>query len=76
MLQDISAGLNRVTLPVKIVVGDRDQVERNRDPRVIFAPFLPQVRFTVFSGVGHLSPLEAPDVLADACTAIRQISAR
>ncbi len=70
MLQDISAGLNRVTLPVEIVVGDRDQVERDEDLRVAFASFLPQAGFTVLSGVGHLSPLEAPDAVADACTAM------
>jgi len=36
----------------------------------VFARFLPQATFRQLRGVGHLSPLEAPDALADACNAL------
>jgi pimeloyl-ACP methyl ester carboxylesterase len=54
MIQDISRGVNRVTMPVTIVVGDRDRVERSEDLRAIFAPLLPKAHGTVLPGVGHL----------------------
>jgi pimeloyl-ACP methyl ester carboxylesterase len=69
MIEDISAGLSAVTLPVTVVIGDRDQVEHEATLRETFARFLPQATFQVLKGFGHLSPLEAPDELADACTA-------
>jgi hypothetical protein len=53
---------------VTVVVGDRDQVEHETALREIFARFLPQATFRVLKGVGRLSPLEAPDAVADACT--------
>ena len=67
MIQDVTAGLDAVRLPVTVVVGDRDQVEHEAALRDIFARFLPQTSFRVLQGIGHLSPLEAPDALADAC---------
>jgi len=36
----------------------------------VFARFLPQTTFRRLRGVAHLSPLEAPDALADACNAL------
>jgi pimeloyl-ACP methyl ester carboxylesterase len=69
MIEDISAELNAVTVPVTVVIGDRDQVEHEPALRKTFTRFLPQATFRVLPGIGHLSPLEAPDALADACTA-------
>ena len=66
MLQSY-AGLDAVRLPVTVVVGDRDQVEHEAALRDTFARFLPQTSFQVLLGIGHLSPLEAPDALADVC---------
>jgi 3-oxoadipate enol-lactonase len=66
MVQDISAGLAGVTTPTIVVVGDRDQVEHEQALRDAFARFLPQAMFRVLEGVGHLSPLQAPDAIADA----------
>ena len=68
MIEDVSAGLDAVTLPVTVVIGNRDQVEHEAALRQIFAPLLPQATFRVLEGVGHLSPLEAPDAVAEACT--------
>ena len=67
MIQDVSAGLDAVTVPVTAVIGDRDQVEHGAALREIFGRFLPHATFRVLKGVGHLSPLEAPDAIADAC---------
>jgi pimeloyl-ACP methyl ester carboxylesterase len=69
MIEDVSAGLAAVTVPVTVVIGDRDQVEHEPALRESFARFLPRATFRVLKGIGHLSPLEAPDELADACTA-------
>jgi len=66
MIEDVSAGLSEVTVPVTVVIGDRDQVEHEPALREIFARFLPQATFGVLKGIGHLSPLEAPNELADA----------
>jgi pimeloyl-ACP methyl ester carboxylesterase len=35
--------------------------------REIFARLLPHTIFRVLNGVGHLSPLEAPDAVAEVC---------
>jgi 3-oxoadipate enol-lactonase len=70
MIEDVTAGLGAVKLPVIVVVGDRDQVEHETALREIFACFLPQTSFRVLHGIGHLSPLEAPDALADACKSL------
>ena len=68
MIEDVSAGLAAVTVPVTVAIGDLDQVEHEGGLRAVFARFLPHATFRVLKGVGHLSPLEAPDALADACT--------
>ena len=70
MIEDVTAGLDAVKLPVAVIVGDRDQVEHEVALRKIFARFLPQASFLVLQGIGHLSPLEAPDALANACKSL------
>jgi pimeloyl-ACP methyl ester carboxylesterase len=67
MIEDISAGLDAVTIPVSIIVGNRDQVEHESALRKVFGRLLPQATFRVLENIGHLSPLEAPGELADAC---------
>lgn len=42
MVEDVSAGLDAVTIPVAVVVGDRDQVEHEAALREIFSRFLPR----------------------------------
>ena len=70
VIEDVTAGLDAVKLPVAVIVGDRDQVEHEVALRKIFARFLPQASFLVLQGIGHLSPLEAPDALANACKSL------
>jgi pimeloyl-ACP methyl ester carboxylesterase len=67
MIEDVSAGLGAVSIPVSIIVGSRDRVEHEPALREVFGRLLPQATFRVLEGVGHLSPLEAPGELADAC---------
>jgi pimeloyl-ACP methyl ester carboxylesterase len=70
MIEDVSAGLSAVTVSVTVVIGDRDQIENEPALRKTFARFLPQATFRLLKGIGHLSPLEAPNELADACSAL------
>jgi 3-oxoadipate enol-lactonase len=73
MLEDVSAGLDKVIIPVQVVVGDRDRVERQDDLRASLTPALPQARFRLLAGVGHLSPLESPAAVAEACTSMHRL---
>lgn len=70
MIEDISDGLGDITIPVSVVVGSRDRVEHETSLRKIFGRLLPQARFRILEGVGHLSPLEAPDEVAQICAAL------
>lgn len=53
-----------------VVVGECDQVEHHDTLKEVFARFLPQATFRRLRGVGHLSPMQPPDALADACNAL------
>ena len=67
MTQDVSAGLEGITLPVEVLIGEHDQVEREAALRPAIARLLPQATFTIVPDVGHLLPLEAPKAIALAC---------
>ncbi len=67
MTQDVSAGLQGVTLPVNVLIGGYDQVEREAVLRPAVSRVLPQATFTIVPEVGHLLPLEAPEAVALAC---------
>jgi pimeloyl-ACP methyl ester carboxylesterase len=67
MIEDVSTGLQAVTIPTIVVIGDRDRVENQSALRQAFGRFLPHATFRVLAGVGHLSPLEQPGELAAAC---------
>lgn len=67
MVQDVSTGLRAVSIPIAVVVGDRDRVEHESALRQAFGRFLPHATFQLLAGVGHLSPLERPGELAAAC---------
>jgi pimeloyl-ACP methyl ester carboxylesterase len=61
MIEDVSAGLAAVMVPALVIIADRDQVEHEDAVRHVFARFLPRANFLNLKGVGHLSPLEAPE---------------
>jgi pimeloyl-ACP methyl ester carboxylesterase len=67
MLLDISAAQQPVALPLNVVVGSLDVVEREAVLRDKLPPLFPQAVFKILSGIGHLSPLEAPAAIAEVC---------
>ncbi len=67
MTQDVSAALQGVTLPVDVLIGDHDQIERGAVLRPALSRLLPQATFTIVPEMGHLLPLEAPEAVALAC---------
>ena len=75
MSADISAAVGRLALPVDILVGEHDQVEREPALRAAFADLLPSASFTVVPGAGHLLPLEAPQAIAARCERMIRASA-
>lgn len=67
ILADIKDGLELVTVPVLILVGDKDEVERQQVLEPLFGAILPGAEFRMLADVGHLSPIEAPAQVAQAC---------
>jgi pimeloyl-ACP methyl ester carboxylesterase len=66
---DSVALLPGLHVPAVVVVGDEDGVTPLSEARTM-AQALPDAVLTVLPGVGHLSPLEAPDAVAAALTAL------
>lgn len=67
MTADLGADFSGLRVPVTILVGDRDRVEQAEALRNLYAAILPDAEFRVIEGVGHLSPVEAPEAIAEAC---------
>ncbi|MDB5576558.1 MAG: putative hydrolase [Bradyrhizobium sp.] len=61
---DISTQVAAIAVPVCVVAGSADQVEKEDALRKAILPLIPDARFEIIEGAGHLSPLEAPDELA------------
>ncbi len=57
------AGLKKITCPVLIVVGEKDDLFI--EPSRIMAEAIPDCRHVMLEGVGHMTAIEAPDRLAD-----------
>ena len=68
MVQDVSAGLTDVDIPVLVIAGNHDRVE----PPAVLAdhllPLMSHASMTVPEDTGHLSPLEVPDQVASHIT--------
>lgn len=64
MAVDISVAASKIEVPVDVVVGNADKVETEEVLRKEVPRFIRNVRFHILDGVGHLSPLEAPDEIA------------
>jgi pimeloyl-ACP methyl ester carboxylesterase len=67
MVEDVTPIQASVTVPVSVIVGERDQVEHESVLRETFSAVLPQARFTILKDIGHLSPLEAPEDVTNMC---------
>ena len=64
MAIDISVAASTIQVPVDVIVGNADKVETEALLRKEVPRFIRNVRFHILDGVGHLSPLEAPDEIA------------
>ncbi|MFF8860791.1 alpha/beta fold hydrolase [Streptomyces sp. NPDC015139] len=64
LVQDVSAGVAAIEVPVLVLAGSHDKV----DPPAVLADHLlsliPTASLTVLKDTGHLSPLEVPDQVA------------
>lgn len=69
MTQDVAGEAAGIEVPVVVIVGQEDRVEREDALRASFSSVLTGVGFTVLPGVGHLAPLEAPAELVEAIRA-------
>ncbi|RKP46359.1 alpha/beta fold hydrolase [Trinickia fusca] len=69
MREDITADVAAIDVPVLVIAGERDQVDRVETLQAELLPRIAHARLEVLPGIGHLSPLEAPSAVA---AAIRQ----
>jgi pimeloyl-ACP methyl ester carboxylesterase len=70
MVLDISEQAASITVPVCVIVGSADQVEKEAAVRESLLPLVPHAKFKTIEGVGHLSPLEGPDEVAGAISGL------
>jgi pimeloyl-ACP methyl ester carboxylesterase len=63
---DISKQTANIPVPVYVIAGSEDQVEKEAALRAALLPLIPQATFEIIKGVGHLSPLEGPQEVARA----------
>jgi pimeloyl-ACP methyl ester carboxylesterase len=64
MLEDLTSEVARIDVPVRVLAGELDQVDRVDTLRRELLPRIKGARMEVLPGVGHLSPLEAPAEVA------------
>lgn len=64
MLEDISAQVGAIAVPTLVIAGERDQVDSVDTLQRELLPRIPGARLQVLPGIGHLSPLEAPAMIA------------
>ena len=70
MVAEVDARLRDYAGPVRILVGERDMVERPDAVRAAFGEALPNGEADTVAGSGHLLPIEAPSAISVACRAI------
>jgi pimeloyl-ACP methyl ester carboxylesterase len=68
MTLDISGLIRNINVPTTVIVGDADKVEHEDILRRELEGRIKETEFIILPGVGHLSPLEAPNELAAAIT--------
>ncbi|GLU32465.1 alpha/beta hydrolase [Trinickia caryophylli] len=64
MLEDITADVGFVDVPVQVIAGELDQVDRVETLQKELLSRMAGARLHVLPGIGHLSPLEAPSAVA------------
>lgn len=63
---DLTADTSKVTVPIRVIVGDKDVVETEAALRAAFDKYYAGTDYVVIDKVGHMIPLEAPVELAHA----------
>ncbi|MFK0111565.1 alpha/beta fold hydrolase [Streptomyces sp. NPDC091217] len=56
--------MGKIGVPVLVPAGSDDKVDPPQVLREHLLPLIPTATLTELDGVGHLSPLEAPDLVA------------
>ncbi len=64
MIEDITADVSSIDVPVLVIAGERDQVDQPATLQRELLPRIPHARMLVLPGTGHLSPLENPSAVA------------
>lgn len=64
MLEDITSNVQSIDVPVIVIAGELDKVDRVETLRKELLPRIAGSRLHVLPGTGHLSPLEAPAAVA------------
>lgn len=64
MAEDITADVAAIEVPTLVISGEQDQVDRIATLQAELLPRIPQAALRVLPGVGHLSPLEDPEAVA------------
>ena len=76
MKEDITAGTSAIDVPVLVIAGECDQVDRVETLRAELLPRIPHARLVILPNVGHLTPLEAPFALvAEIRSFVRELNA-
>jgi uncharacterized protein (TIGR02246 family) len=63
-LEDITGEVGSINVPVIVISGELDQVDRVETLQKELLPRIAGARLHVLPGIGHLSPLEAPAAVA------------
>lgn len=63
--EDITAAASVIEVPVLVLAGQHDRVDPPESLEANLLPVIQTARMTVIEGTGHLSPLEAPDQIAN-----------
>jgi len=63
--EDITTAVAQIDVPVIVISGENDRVDPPEVLRRELLTRIPQARLHVLPDIGHLSPLEAPDDIAD-----------
>jgi pimeloyl-ACP methyl ester carboxylesterase len=66
MALDISKEAASIRLPMCVIVGSADPIEKEDALREAILPLVPTARFKTIEGVGHLTPLEGPNEVVNA----------
>ncbi|MEQ5836211.1 alpha/beta hydrolase [Marinobacter sp. NFXS9] len=65
MLEDIASAVGAIDVPVRVIAGEKDQVDRVETLQQEVMPRIAGASLSILAGVGHLLPLEAPTALSD-----------